>query len=258
MNFPGYLSLSYHTVRNMNYEKIYNSLIQSRKSRGLDKSKLEGYYERHHIVPRSMGGSNEDNNLVLLTGREHYVAHLLLTKFKTGQDYYKCQHALGAMTTHSANRKLTAAQFEKCREAVGKAQDRLIAEGRHNFIVSAEPKDKKRDRRVKFDQSELNPAKSEKNRKAQSERAKVRKTCEHCGADGTLGTYAQSHGSNCPSLISNVLATNMSTGEIRLFKTKVLAEAALNLSNVDKVLRGERKHAGGWHFGCVLPHRTGV
>jgi hypothetical protein len=57
----------------MNYEKIYNSLIQSRKARGIDKSKLDGYYELHHIVPRCLGGSNEDCNLVLLTAREHLL-----------------------------------------------------------------------------------------------------------------------------------------------------------------------------------------
>ena len=39
-----------------------------------------GYYEKHHIVPRSMGGSNKKSNLVDLTAREHYVCHRLLTK----------------------------------------------------------------------------------------------------------------------------------------------------------------------------------
>lgn len=64
----------------MNYKKIYDSLMLSRKSRGLDKTVLEGYYERHHIIPRCMGGSDDENNLVLLTMREHLLAHLLLVK----------------------------------------------------------------------------------------------------------------------------------------------------------------------------------
>jgi len=50
-----------------------------------------GYVENHHILPRCMGGSNERDNLVSLTGREHYIAHLLLYKiYKTQETIYAC------------------------------------------------------------------------------------------------------------------------------------------------------------------------
>jgi hypothetical protein len=62
----------------LNYENIYNALVEKAKVRGLDKSQYEGYFEIHHIIPRSMGGGNEDENLVMFTGREHFVAHMLL------------------------------------------------------------------------------------------------------------------------------------------------------------------------------------
>lgn len=64
----------------MNYSKIYNALVEKAKVRGLDKSQHEGYFEIHHIVPRSVGGTNEADNLVMLTGREHFIAHMLLWK----------------------------------------------------------------------------------------------------------------------------------------------------------------------------------
>ncbi len=64
----------------MNYGKIYNDLVAKAKVRGLDKSQHEGYFEIHHIVPRCLGGSDEDGNLVMFTAREHYVAHLILAK----------------------------------------------------------------------------------------------------------------------------------------------------------------------------------
>ena len=38
------------------------------------------YVEKHHIIPKSEGGDDSDDNLVNLTAREHYVAHLLLAK----------------------------------------------------------------------------------------------------------------------------------------------------------------------------------
>lgn len=65
------------------YELWYNTLINKAKNRQLD-----GYSEKHHIIPKSMGGSNDKTNLVKLTAREHYIAHLLLTKFTQG-DYRK-------------------------------------------------------------------------------------------------------------------------------------------------------------------------
>jgi hypothetical protein len=40
----------------------------------------DGRVERHHIVPRSMGGSDSKDNLVPLTPRLHFVAHWLLWK----------------------------------------------------------------------------------------------------------------------------------------------------------------------------------
>jgi len=64
----------------MDYKKIYSSLVEKAKVRGLDKSKCEGYFEIHHIIPRCVGGLDDDTNLVMFTGREHYLAHILLWK----------------------------------------------------------------------------------------------------------------------------------------------------------------------------------
>lgn len=62
----------------MNYSKIYNNLISTRKN--YDRVRGEQYYENHHIIPRCMSGKDDDFNLVLLTPEEHYLAHLLLVK----------------------------------------------------------------------------------------------------------------------------------------------------------------------------------
>ena len=59
-------------------KKQYEELIDSAKPRGLDKTVLDGYYEVHHIKARCMGGEDIEDNLVLLTYKEHIIAHLLL------------------------------------------------------------------------------------------------------------------------------------------------------------------------------------
>lgn len=59
----------------MDYSAHYNRLIERARLRV-----LEGYCERHHVLPKCMGGGNEPGNLVDLTPEEHYVAHQLLVK----------------------------------------------------------------------------------------------------------------------------------------------------------------------------------
>jgi hypothetical protein len=57
----------------MNYSLHYNNLINRAKNRD-----VIGYTEKHHIIPRCMGGSNESVNIVRLTPEEHFLAHKLL------------------------------------------------------------------------------------------------------------------------------------------------------------------------------------
>jgi len=59
----------------MNYVNHYNLLIERAKFR-----KLDVYVEKHHIVPKCLGGADTKENIVELTPEEHYVAHQLLVK----------------------------------------------------------------------------------------------------------------------------------------------------------------------------------
>lgn len=67
----------------MNYKKIYYSVIENAKSQNRIKHKGI-YYENHHIIPRCLDGTNNKENLVLLTAREHYICHKLLTYIHKG------------------------------------------------------------------------------------------------------------------------------------------------------------------------------
>ena len=63
------------------YYNIYKSIVNRAKGRTL----ADGiYFETHHIIPRSLGGSNRKENLVRLTAREHYICHRLLIKITEG------------------------------------------------------------------------------------------------------------------------------------------------------------------------------
>jgi hypothetical protein len=74
----------------MDYQKIYNQIIERAKNR-----QLEGYKEKHHILPKCLGGSNDKENLVELTAREHFLCHMLLCEIYPNEN--KLKHALFLM-----------------------------------------------------------------------------------------------------------------------------------------------------------------
>jgi len=83
----------YYPIQNKYYQ-WYQNLIIKAKNRVLDNTI---YQEKHHIIPKSFGGNDLPSNLVSLTLREHYIAHLLLSKMYVGEAKRKMMHALWRM-----------------------------------------------------------------------------------------------------------------------------------------------------------------
>jgi hypothetical protein len=87
---------------NNKYTKIYFQIITKAQSETRFKSK-ENYFERHHIIPKSFGGSNKKNNLVLLTAKEHFICHLLLPFMCEDHNIYKMRTAFYRMCGKQPN-----------------------------------------------------------------------------------------------------------------------------------------------------------
>jgi len=81
------------------YTKFYFDLCTSRSI----KTTESRYHERHHIIPKSMGGSNDSSNLVKFTAKEHYIAHRLLVKMLIPNtiEYFQMVKALAMMNCSS-------------------------------------------------------------------------------------------------------------------------------------------------------------
>ena len=97
------------------YTKLYYKITSNAKQRTTD-----GYTELHHIIPQSMGGSNDKENLVDLTAREHFICHWLLIKMTEGEDRSKMLYALNGMKAENKyqqryHTKITARVYEKYR-----------------------------------------------------------------------------------------------------------------------------------------------
>ena len=102
----------------MNYQKIYNDIIE--RSRLENRKKGHNvYYEQHHVIPVCMNGTNEKTNLVLLTAREHFIAHWLLIRI------------------YPANRKLAHAFWAMC-NLKGKSLDNRIVPSSRIYMEAKE------------------------------------------------------------------------------------------------------------------------
>lgn len=97
------------------YTKWYYNIIANANNRIV----VDQYIEKHHILPKSLGGSNNNSNLVKLTGREHFICHVLLTKMTSGLDKKKMLHAVWCFIRSSKNQqriKISSRQYEKIRK----------------------------------------------------------------------------------------------------------------------------------------------
>lgn len=94
----------------MNYQLIYEKLVQNALNKFRVKKPNDGL-DCHHILPKSLGGTNSKSNLVLLTSKEHYLAHKLLVKIHKGEEKKKMVYALWWMS----KTKKVAKYFNKTR-----------------------------------------------------------------------------------------------------------------------------------------------
>lgn len=83
----------FHTNR---YTAVYLSIVTKAQSEPRTK-RGSVYYEAHHIIPRALGGSDNPENLVLLTEREHYLCHRLLVRMTEGKPRAKMASAFRFM-----------------------------------------------------------------------------------------------------------------------------------------------------------------
>lgn len=120
----------------MDYQRVYDSIIKGAKlenRKKLDESNFNyQYFENHHIIPKCLGGTNSKENLVLLTPREHYVCHKLLSKIYNNN--IKIQYPFYMMSTIRKKRQIynvSSRDYEYAKKQIRK------------YLLSDEVKEKK-------------------------------------------------------------------------------------------------------------------
>ena len=132
----------------MNYERIYNEFIADRKAKEADLIASGEYFEKHHIVPKSLSGSDDADNLVALTAADHFMAHLLLAKAHGGTQWNSvalmCERKFrknaggwkpkrihyGLMKKHLASHKRDTQLYDKSKRACTNRYDFYSVDGK--------------------------------------------------------------------------------------------------------------------------------
>jgi hypothetical protein len=211
------------------YTRWYYNIINNRKVNKIDECE---YQESHHIIPRSLGGSDDSENLVNLSGKEHYLVHLLLINMlEPGNERNKMAYALSLMGSFVNNGHISAKQFENVRryasfalKGIPRSEEtkQKIREARAKQVITEETKElwrKNRRGKPKSEEhkrkiSEANIGKhsvsyTEERRKKQSlaltgkNLGRVHRIvqCPHCGKEGGLPIMKRHHFDNCKFII---------------------------------------------------------
>jgi hypothetical protein len=108
------------------YRRWYFSIIENAKNRNYDKL----LHERHHIIPKSLGGTNNKENIVCLYYREHFICHWLLVKFTTSDAKGKMCSALRMMMNASVHNKriISNKHYEIARSALSRTKRKMSKE----------------------------------------------------------------------------------------------------------------------------------
>lgn len=188
---------------NNKYSRSYFNIINRAKSRATTKKeakKICGYVEKHHIIPKVLGGLNSDDNIVFLTAREHFICHLLLTKMVEGKSKYQMDKAVNIMTVstskHQRQFKLSSRIFEIVKRNAALA---------HSRLTKGKPKHTDESKKILSIKAtgRISPNKgipmSTSQRIKMSIVAKNRPLleCPHCKKSMTHTNYFRWHGDNC-------------------------------------------------------------
>jgi hypothetical protein len=136
---------------NNKYKTWHDNIIANGKKRI-----LIGYKEKHHILPRSLGGDNSKENLVALTPKEHFIIHMLLCKFTLGKSRIKMLNAFHAMiyfTKKNRNYKVTSRIVEKLKIEFQKNNPVFDPEVRRKIGIGNKGKTVSKESRLKMSKS---------------------------------------------------------------------------------------------------------
>ena len=219
MLFDKYKMNTENIFINSKYKRWYISIVEK------DWSSFSGYKEKHHKIPRSLGGTNSKENIVSLPAKAHFICHKLLVKITTGDNKRRMAHALNmlakANNKNQSRHTISSFEYEKIRKILSES---MQGENNPMYGKPAPNRNKTHNEETRKKLSEANRVWNERNPgarrgklKPEETRQKLRRPktekekenmsiaaklkprliCIHCGISVTTSNHTRWHGSNC-------------------------------------------------------------
>lgn len=194
----------------MNYQRVYDAIITQAREKCVTNPGSVTRFEKHHIIPVSLGGTDDPQNLVKVSPREHFILHLLLVKMTSGVARSKMAAALILMIRNTnkrldrakvTNRTYDASRFWKTAE--------FSEEHRRKISEAA----KRRDPATRKQTAEANEKRAQALRGVKKDPAAVKKQ-----ADAVRGQVRESwgnHSEEAKAAISTILTGKPKSEEHR-------------------------------------------
>lgn len=244
----------------MTYKLIHDSIIEEAKKvfevRKAHK-KQGGYYERHHIVPKSFGGTNAKSNLVLLTAKEHYIIHRLLVEMqKPGSSkYYKMLNAFSffaAKSTKHDRVKVSARYYQEVKE--------LLSEKRRGITRPVKVIEKIKETKRKNPYQRTDKQKKEQSKKMTGERNpmyrkthsdEVRELLRKLKTGKKNPAVSESNKRRAGKVTSTsrtITQIDKQGNRVNTYSTIGEAKRQTGINSIQGALKGRYKYAGGYRW----------
>lgn len=106
----------------MDYLAAYKRICSRGIALAVERRASGVYCEKHHVIPRSWGGSNNKDNIAVLTGREHFIAHKLLAKAYPSDRKMKLAAYQMSIDRRDRGYRVRSFDYERMRKEFAKSQ----------------------------------------------------------------------------------------------------------------------------------------
>jgi len=210
-------------IKNDAYNQYYSIInnaeaICPRTMKKKDAMLIRGYIEDHHIIPKSLGGSDQINNKVWLTAAEHFTCHRLLTEMTTDAENGKMWSALWRMMNKQSqnqdrNYTISPEEYAEAREQNAKNHSSRMKGSLNPFydkthsdktkaLMSVKKKGKSYEEIFGAEKAAEMRARRSAESLGKLKGKQTTSTCPHCGTVGGVSIMKRWHNDRCKNIIT--------------------------------------------------------
>jgi len=228
----------------MDYERVYKQFIADRRLKEPELLASGEYFEKHHVVPRSLGGGNGSENILALTAEDHLRGHLLLAQIHGGVQWLVIDFITGGREVTPTKRMLRiAASFRAKRAQSFKG----VKNPRHDSkVYELDNVDGRKFKGFKFEFKELYGVSAYANFNLML-RGRAVNGWYLKGRRPKIGSVERSSGALNPNASKNIITLYDKNGKsVTGPQTEVLTKLKVCSARFASMRKGCRNHVNGW------------